>query len=189
MQHSGAPPDRPSGRGWQVFFIVLIVLASAGAIVPFVFNLRQQLSAEELQEAQTRWKEYGPENYDLEYTIRFDDDPEAQRHVMLVRNGKVVMAALDGEPTYLDPAFGAAAGLCMRGVSQEPRPQGIESIFLRLEQALRTNAAAPRRNFTSAQFDANDGHPRRFVHRIRETGQREEWYLRVLPPGASRKSQ
>jgi hypothetical protein len=185
MDQPGPPVVRANGRGWKAFFLLLIVLASAGAVFPLIFNLRQQLTSGKLQDAQARWRENGPRSYDLEYTFRLDNEPQALRHLVIVREGQVVLEVVDGEAIYLDPAFGLAMGLSASAVGQVSRPKGIEVVFNRMEEVLQSNASASRRNFTSAQFDPKDGHPRRFVHRVRDTGQREEWYLRILPPGGS----
>jgi hypothetical protein len=181
------PPSSPApvtARRWLPFFLLLAVAAAIAVVVPIVFNLRQQLTPEELDGARELWRSKAPPDYDLTYTIRYDLDTHPVRYLVQVRGGEVVLVISEGEMLVLDPWAGFALGPCARVFGQEnAAAYGIEGVFARIEKALAENAAASRRNFTTALFDARTGHPVRFVHRIRGTSKREEWKLelRLVP--------
>jgi hypothetical protein len=181
-----APPARPPSarRRWVGFFVVLGLLAAVAATVPVVVNLRQQLRPGQLEEARARWREHGPKSYDLEYTVKFDSDPVPERYLVLVRDGRTAYAARDGEVLHLDPGAALAAGLPPRALAADG-VYGVEAVFARIEEVLSQDAEAGRRNFASALFDAQDGHPTRFVYRVRGTGRREEWNVLLSPPGGA----
>jgi hypothetical protein len=168
---STSPPGpagpAPSGRGRAlVFFLVLLVLAVVAAAVPVIINLRQQLTFEELDKARQSWQEHGPSNYDLEYTVKRDRDPTPERYLVKVRKGRVVSAKGDGEELQPDQAL------------------RVEGIFARMDELLREDERSGRRNYAMAIFDPGDGHPKRFVHRVRGQPKREEWNIllkRVKP--------
>jgi hypothetical protein len=170
-------------RRWAGFFVLLGLLAGVAVAIPVWFNLRQQLRPEQLTAARERWRLHGPRDYDLEFTVRFDREPQPERYLVRVRAGRVTLAACDGQVVRLDPALGPAAGLAARAFSGGGVDYRVEGIFDRIEQALREESESARRNYTIATFDPEDGHPRRFVRRLRGTDRREEWQVLVRPPG------
>lgn len=166
-------------RGWVVFFLILLGLAAAGVALPIVYNLGQQLRPEELAAAKARWEAEGPADYDLTYTVKYDREAQAERHVVVVRQGRIVWASCEGEVVQVSPALGALLGVAAGGTTRGGRD--VAAIFARLEGLLGEEGA--RRNFLVAAFDPKAGWPRRVVRRVRGTGTREEWDLRVWPAG------
>jgi hypothetical protein len=182
MEPPAAPRVRKS-RAWIGFFVVLVVLGVAAVVLPIVSNLRQQLRPEQLAEARQLWLDKGPSDYDLTFAVTYDRDPRPERHVVLVRGGKVVLASSEGEIIYLAFALRAAVGLPAGGLAKDGR-QDVPAIFEHIEALLRAENSSNRGNFLIAVFDPKDGHPRRLVFRQSGTSTREEWSLRLLPAGA-----
>ncbi|MFO0929067.1 MAG: hypothetical protein U0736_18935 [Gemmataceae bacterium] len=90
---------RSGGAGrWVGFFVALAVLAAAAAVLPLLFNERQQLRRDQLAAARQRWTEHGRRDYDLSFSVQLDRDRVAGRYVVLVRGGAVVVAFFEGEP-------------------------------------------------------------------------------------------
>ncbi len=182
---SSSPGVAPRRRGnWIAFFVVLTLLGLGAAIGPVLFNLRQQLRLDQVEAAHERWRENAPRSYDLEYTIKYDRGPMPERYLVLVREGRMVFAARDGEVLYLEPGVGAATG-ALGGAFTDGAGLGIEAMFARAETVLREEEEASRRNYVTGIFDVADGHPKRFVYRVRGTDQREEWNLLLSPPGGA----
>jgi hypothetical protein len=171
---------RRKSRAWVGYLALLVLLSAVAAAVPIVYNLRQQLRPEQLQEARQRWREHGPDDYDLTFAIRFDRERLPERHFVIVRGGKVVLASCEGEIVTLSPALRAAAGLPAGGLGKE-KGQAVPAIFDHIEDLLREPGAE--HNFLVATFDAKDGHPRRIVRRVHRSSTREEWNLRLWPAG------
>jgi hypothetical protein len=187
MKPTALATRRAANRRWLAFFVVLGLLSAVAVVLPIVYNLRQQLRPEQLEAARQRWREQGPSSYDLEYTVQLGRDPRPERHVVLVRDGRVVLAACDGELTRLDPVVGFAGGAVGQAavlVADGPAPRDVGAIFAHIESVLRSDPEAGRRNLAAATFDPADGHPRRFIHRVRGTSEREEWTFRLRPAGA-----
>jgi hypothetical protein len=171
------PRRRP--RGWVAFFALLVALAGTGVVLPIVYNLGQQLRPEQLEAARRLWQEKGPADYDLTFTIQYDRERTAERHIVLVRGGRVAFATCEGEVVYASPALGAVLGVSA-GPGQG-RPFDVPAIFDRVGQFLIEDAG--RRNFLVAVFDPKAGWPRRVIRRVRGTSTREEWNVRVWAPG------
>jgi hypothetical protein len=181
----GEAGQAPGGNlRWAGFFVLLALLAAVAVAVPLVVNLRQQLRPEQLAQARARWREHGPRSYDLEYTVAHNRDPQPERFLVLVRHGRIVLAAADGEVVRLAPAVGLAAGLPAAAFASDAG-RDVEAVFAHIEEVLNAEIATGRRNYVTALFDARDGYPRRFVHRVRGGSQREEWNLLLSPPGQS----
>jgi hypothetical protein len=174
------PAARRRPRAWMGYLVLLVLLSAVAAVVPIVYNLRQQLRPEQLAAARQRWRDNGPNDYDLTFAIRYDRETLPQRHLVIVRGGKVVFAACEGEIVTLSPALRAAAGLPAGGLGREPG-QDVPAIFDHIEDLLHEPGAE--RNFLVAMFDTRDGHPRRIIRRIRRSSTREEWNLRLWPAG------
>ncbi len=168
-------------RRWIVFFVLLAGLAALGVVLPIVYNLGQQLRPEQLAAAKELWGREGPADYDLTYTVQYDREREAERHVVVVRGGRVVWASCEGEVVQVSPAVGAAVGVTAGGTLRGGRD--VPAIFARLEGLLAEEGEAGRRNFLVAVFDPKAGWPRRIIRRVRGTSTREEWNLRVWPAG------
>ncbi len=178
---AGAPPRRRS-RAWVGFFVLLVILAGIAVTMPIVYNLGQQLRPEQLEAARQRWSKNGPLDYDLTFSITYDRDPIAQRHMVAVRGGKVVFASCEGEILSLSRPLRAAAGLPAGSLGQDVG-QDVPAVFDHIERTLKEEDSAARRNFLVAVFDPKNGHPRRFIRRVRGSSTREEWNLRLWPAG------
>ena len=174
---------RPTrSHGWIAFFVVLITLAVTGVTLPIVYNLRQQLTFEELEKGRALWQSAGPEDYDLTFSIRYDRDQLAERHIVLVRDGKASFAVCEGEVVHAAPALGALLGLS--GVNAErQRPRDMPAIFQHVEDLLKDQEESAGKNFLVVVFDPKDGHPRRVVRRVRKSSTREEWHFRLWKSG------
>jgi hypothetical protein len=179
------PADRRPrrSRAWVGFFALLAALAAAAVALPILYNLGQQLRPEQLDAARRRWHENGPKDYDLTFSVAYDRERLAERHIVLVRGGKVVLAACEGEVVSLAPALAALVGLPLGGTGTAPG-RDVPAIFDHIADLLREQTPGARRNFVVAAFDPKDGHPRRFIFRVRGTSTREEWNLRLWPAGA-----
>jgi hypothetical protein len=165
------------------FFAVLLVLVAGAVTLPIVYNLGQQLRPEQVQEARRRWEANGPADYDLTFSVQYDRDPQAERHIVLVRGGRVVYAACEGELRYVSPGVGALAGLPAGGVRRGPALD-VPAILARVERMVEDSRQRGGRDFLVAAFHGEDGHPRRFVRRVRGTSTREEWNIRLWPAGS-----
>jgi hypothetical protein len=171
----------PPSRRWLLFFAVLALLGTAATVIPIVYNLSLQLRPEQLAAARERWRRQAPADYQvklLEHTTHEGRETEDE-YVLEVRDGRVRMLGSNGELLYVDLA---AAVLLGPGVAALPpedlRRYGVEALFDQMEEALRENAAVGR-NYLTAQFDPADGHPLRYVRRIRGTKERVEWFVRL----------
>ena len=85
-------------RGWIWYFVVLFVMAIVATTVLVVFNLRQQLTPEQLEAARQMWKEKGPRDYSMTYTIRKNAEPDADQYEVKVRGGRTVESRFNGQP-------------------------------------------------------------------------------------------
>jgi hypothetical protein len=170
---------------WALFFVVLASLAGVGIVLPIVYNLGQQLQPDQLEAAHRRWQESGPTDYDMTYSVTYDRERLAERHIVAVRHGKVVFAVGEGEVEALAPALAAAVGLPAGGLGHG-RAQDVPALFDHIEALLVQQPPAGRRNFLIAVFDPREGYPRRFIYRLRGTPTREEWDVRLWRPGELR---
>src|SRR5262249_52823085 len=136
-----------------------------------------------LEEARRRRAANGPADYDLTFSIQYDREPQAERHIVLVRGGRVEYAACEGQLRYVGAGIGALAGLPAGGL-RGGAPVDVPGIFSRVERLLREAQERRGRDFLVATFHGEDGHPRRIIRRVRGTSTREEWNIRVWPAGS-----
>lgn len=173
-------PHRRSRR-WIGFFVVLAVLGATAMIVPFVYNLSIQLKPEQLADARRHWREQGPSNYDLEYLVnrKHGEQKEERAYLVLVRDGRVVVVVDSGDMVYLDPSLAAIAGPGVLAASSEDAEHyGVPALFDQIEAELRQDEMDQGRNFISAQFDPQDGHPYNY-RRSRGRHERVEWNIKL----------
>ncbi|HEY7327360.1 MAG TPA: hypothetical protein VH592_06970 [Gemmataceae bacterium] len=176
-----APASRRS-RLWIVFFVALAVMVLFAMLVPIVYNLSIQLRPEQVAEAQQRWLDNTPANYDLEYLVRTmnGDQEEESTYLVQVRGGQVVLAVCNRDLVYVDPSLALIAGLSALALSSEnPRQFGVPALFDEIEARLHEDESAGRRNFATAQFDPKDGHPFHYVRRVAGTKERVEWNVKL----------
>ncbi len=173
--------NRP--RRWIGFFIVLAVLGIIAIVVPIVYNLSIQLRPEQLADAQRRWRENAPADYDLTYLVKSAPGgvPAMDRdYFVQVRGDRVVLVVDSGEVVHLEPSLALLAGpAALAASSEEAEQYGVPGLFEQMETALHQDEATGRRNFATASFDATDGHPFHYVHRIRDTKDRTEWNIKL----------
>jgi hypothetical protein len=151
-------------KRWIWFFIVVGALGAAGVTVEIWSNLAQQLTPEKLAAARARWQERGPRDYDLDYEIKREDNPDpaprtGEKHTVRVREGK----------------------------AQQPDEFGsMDDLFERIEQQLRADRQPDRpRAFVKATFDPADGHIVHYVHSVMKTRERLEITVTLRPVTAS----
>ena len=156
-------------RRWAWYFGVLLVLGVVAVTVPLVYNLKAQLTPEQLAAARALWKENGPTDYELLYQERIDTGPVETFRVE-VRGDKVSVWRREG---------GKEKNLEELTPSQR-QAYTVPGMFERMERFLEEDRAAARRNYVTAAFDAKDGHPVRYVRRVSGTQERLEWVVEML---------
>jgi hypothetical protein len=191
---SNQPASRPTRslpRSWLWYFLLLAVAGVFALTIPLVYNLRQQLQPEQFEAAQARWKQHGPADYDLNWETKQNDDPRPDEYRVVVRGGQVQMVYVDGQlqmARELAAALGAAVGPAVTAAApnQVPRKQlsgyTVEGMFHTIGKDLEKNAESGGRNFATATFDARDGHPVRYVYRVKHSPERLEWNVKLLRP-------
>jgi hypothetical protein len=125
-----------TNRKWVWFFVVVGTLTVLGAGWAVWSNLNQQLTPEKLAAVRARWETDGPRDYDLEYEIKREANPDpaprtGERYTVRVRDGRVesVVTADGGWPKAGEFEFGS-----------------MDDLFDRIEQRLRADRqpGAPR---------------------------------------------
>jgi hypothetical protein len=177
----------PRERDWVWFFLVLAALGAVAVVVPIVYNLGLQLTPEQTAQARQRWRASGPADYDLDYQQKHTSAGDTVETVyrVLVRDRRVTAVFCDGKLTLLGGSVEAALGPWPR---QLPGPSGardVDGMFDYMEEQSRADAGSPRRPYATATFDKYDGHPTRYVHRVRATGERLEWTIKLSRVGDS----
>src|SRR4051794_412915 len=96
--------DRPKSRGSLYFFLVVAALTVAATATLVWFNQRQQLKPEQLEAARRTWKERGPADYVLAYTIQRDSasGTSTDHFLVKVRGGRAVDVLVNGLPVEAD---------------------------------------------------------------------------------------
>jgi hypothetical protein len=84
------------------FFGVLALLATTAVSVEVWFNLHQQLTPTQVDQAQALWKAHAPPDYELEYTVT-RQSRDRDHFLAEVRDGEVAAIHVNGE--VLDPAL------------------------------------------------------------------------------------
>jgi hypothetical protein len=74
-------------RRWIGFFVVLATLAGVGIVVEIGFNLRQQLTPEQIAAARAHWQQRGPEDYDFAFRLSKRGAPTC--YEVVIQDGKV----------------------------------------------------------------------------------------------------
>jgi hypothetical protein len=89
--------DRRRSRAWVLFFAALLLLAGTAISLEVWFSLHQQLTRESLERARALWREKGPEDYDLKYTMKRQSRAR-DRLQARVRGGAVEAVEANGAP-------------------------------------------------------------------------------------------
>jgi hypothetical protein len=151
--------SRP-GRAWVWFFVVLGALALTAIVIQIWYNWSHQLNADQLAEAEAVWKEKGPRNYDMEYTVRKIDGTEV--YAVKVRNGKVMSVLRDSRPVE-------------QRLYHYSDMMGLFDIIEKFIAHDTPNGSEPKhRVFTRAEFDRHDGHLLHYVRSVAFTHERVE---------------
>jgi hypothetical protein len=84
------------------------------------------------------------------------------------------------EMMYLEPALAAVAGSgTLAQSSVNPQDYGVPVLMAQIEAAMRQADTAAQRDFVKADFDPQDGHPYHYIHRVRGTKKRVEWFVKL----------
>jgi hypothetical protein len=180
----------PRNQGWIGFFVILAALGTAAVVIPIVYNLGLQLKWDALEQAHARWRANGPADYELDYQERHThngaSDETAYR--VSVRNRRVTAVACNGELTFLGSA-GPALGLgpWTYDLPGKCGARDVDEMFDHIESQMQQDLDHSQRPYATADFDPKDGHPRRYVRRIRGGAERLEWTVKLIKndPGAA----
>lgn len=161
------------------FFVLLAILAAVAIVLPIVYNLSLQLTPEQAAEARGRWRAVAPANYDLDYQQRITAAGATQETAfrVCVREGRIAAVLRDTDLVYLLPAARLALGQAPPADGSEGRD--VNAMFEHMESMLDRDASGTRRNYATATFDRRDGHPTRYVRRVRGTTDRLEWTVKL----------
>ena len=160
---SQIPARRPGNRNWLWYFLILGTLTALAIGILIMFNLRQQLTPEKLKAAESKWKEKGPANYDMEVVKRLAVGALEEKIVVQVRGGKVVSLTKDG--IELEPRL--------------YRYYDMPAWFGYVDDFLVRDAEPGRpRTFTIATFDPDDGHLTHYIRRVAGTVDRVELIIK-----------
>ncbi|HKI35811.1 MAG TPA: hypothetical protein VKA46_28405 [Gemmataceae bacterium] len=155
-----------NSKRWIWFFLFLAVVPAALISVEVWSNLNQQLTLEKLAAARARWREIGPRDYDLDYEIKREDNPDPAP-----RTGeKYTVHVKDGQgPRPGEHDFGS-----------------MDDLFDRIDQRLRADreSGGPQ-PFVKATFDPYDGHVIHYVRSVMKTRERLEVTVTLRPLTAS----
>jgi hypothetical protein len=190
---SGVPsaPRVPAKHSWLWFFLLLAAAGVFAVVTPLIYNLRQQLQPEQLEAARERWKQNGPRDYDLMWEVKQYNDQRPDEYHVVVRDGKVWVVQANRDvwlAEELATPLGGAVGPNFSAAVTERLPQHgltgytVEAQFQTIEENLRKNAESGGMNFATAAFDKTDGHPLRYIYRVRHTPERLEWNVKLIRP-------
>jgi len=155
---------KPRNANWIWLFAVLAVLSGLAVGINLMFNLRQQLTPEELTRQRQRWEAAGPASYDLVIkkvisAARSDGTPVRDELRVQVRGRQAVGGTLNGRP------------LESRLWAEYDMPGWFDFVERFLEKDRQPGAP---RAFCVARFDATDGHLVSFVRSVGATRERQE---------------
>jgi hypothetical protein len=159
-------------RGWLWFMLLTFGLAAVACTALVVYNLRQQLKPEDLDKAWALWKEKGPADYDLIYTVG-KLGSATEKYVVKVRSKKTEFVSLNGKPLEdrLLPYY------------------GMDELFGQLSEFLRRDVEPGKpRVYCRAVFDPEDGHVCWYVRSVMGKQERLEINVLELRPMAPKTS-
>ena len=136
-------------RNWLAFWSLLTVLAIAALIIPIVYNLRLQLTQEQLDAARQLWQDHGPSDYELLQLIRYEGEALAEELQVTVRAGKVVQVIQNDQQLLPHDAIAMVVGpLVDLMPSGDFSSHTVEGLFDQIAQRLRGDAVSSgRRNY------------------------------------------
>jgi hypothetical protein len=145
--------SKPPNRNWIWFFVVLALLGIASISISWVYNVKQQLTPEELAHNRALWEKNRPRSYVFAYTKQLKSARES--YVVTVHDGKVqsVVMREDDAPEE---------------VKLRPDQYGFYDMDGQFDQMERfvemDRQGSGKRGFNRAEFDPRDGHLLRYVH-------------------------
>jgi hypothetical protein len=160
---------------WVWFFSLLAMLGLCAMIIPYAYNVSQQLRPEQLAAARALWEKQRPLDYDLEYVVKEDDKPgtdptagpETQSISLRVRDGQIESVSRNGN----------AVG------SKDVPSFGVDALFDLIQRNLDDDEQPGRpRAYAHARFDKKDGHPIHYVRRVMGSRQRMEIIIELATP-------
>lgn len=152
------PPTK--NNNWKWFFAIVAALALAASIVLVVFNLRQQLTPEQLDAARQLWIGHGPASYTLIYTEKFSSQAgsESKNHyVVKVRDRKVTEVLVNGAPK-----------------EERLEYHDMNGLFNEVEAFQDKDSKEKRKVFCRASFDDNTGAIRSYVRYVPNSSERQQ---------------
>ncbi|MBX7106986.1 MAG: hypothetical protein K1X57_23145 [Gemmataceae bacterium] len=160
-------------RIWIWFFAVLTALSAAAISINWVYNQRMQLTPEALEAARTRWAEKGLADYDLrirkEINSAANDTTAPESIVVKVRAKRVTDVTLNGR-------------------ALEPRlwpKYDVDAWFDYIEEFLERDRAKGTPVYSVLDADPADGHPLRYIRRVKGARERQELLFDLKPFGTS----
>ncbi len=167
-----AMPDgiQPRNKNWIWLFVVMFSLAAIAAGINLTYNLKQQLTPEQLGNAKRLWEHTGLKDYDL--VIKKDVAAGTDRSIkdvlrVTVRNRTVTDLQLNDQP------------LARRLWSQYDMDGWFGWLERNLEIDQQPKAS---RVFCVAHFDLEDGHIIKYVRSVRDTNERQELNIELKKP-------
>jgi hypothetical protein len=161
---------------WVWFFAVLAFLGLSAVGINAVYNMRQQLTPEALEQARKLWEKNGPADYDLEYTKTLalgPDTTSTEKLIVKVRNRKTI--AVEGN-VFIDEG---------RDKELFYSRYGMDALFDDIETFLKEDARPQSpRAFNRAMFDPADGHLLDYLRSVSATRQRVHIQVKRLDPKA-----
>lgn len=164
LASTNGPPVAPKkSRSWLWYFAFLVAATMAATTTMIVYNLRQQLTPQQLQEAIGRWQKNKPADYDMEYSKQSGSTVET--YYVQVRGGKV---------TRVDMRTGQAKDV--EPLEERLYPyHSVDALFGFMNDFLAQDARPGRpKAFVRAVFADEDGHPMRYVRSVSATRERVE---------------
>jgi hypothetical protein len=171
---SAPAPRNPRNRGWLWFFIAvgLLTVVAVGIIVTYgQYQLRQQITREQLEDARKLWEQHGPRDYRLRYKITMGDDARTDTIEAVIREGKVVSdsVTLNGQPLKLRP--------------DQHLYHDMPALFDFIDGFLKHDAKPDMpRTFARADFDPHDGHLKQYRRKVLSGRERQEILVEELTP-------
>jgi hypothetical protein len=161
-------PNQRRNLNWVWFFAVLGFLGVAAVGINAVYNMRQQLTPQTLEQARQLWEKNGPRDYDLEYIKTLGtggDAPMSETLLVKVRKGKTV--AVEGN-LVIDEG---------RDKELFFSRYGMDALFDDIDTFLKQDArpGSPRA-YNRAMFDPDDGH---LIDYVRDVHSRRQVHIAV----------
>jgi hypothetical protein len=152
--------------GWLWYFAIVLALSILATIIVVRFNLSQQLKPETLEKAEALWKEKGPKDYLLAYTISTQSKagPGETHYVVKVKDGHAFEAKVNG----------------LKQDSDRMSFYGMPSLFGYIDKFLDLDEkpGAPK-TYVRGIFDPKTGALERYIRSVMSTGDRVE--INVAP--------